>query len=67
MPRKRSLTIAHVTFSFWPIRGGAEAYLAELYRVFQSAGHEQTIYHAEYVYSNFPHPLPPLPQGERGP
>ncbi|MBW3623054.1 MAG: glycosyltransferase family 4 protein [Armatimonadetes bacterium] len=40
------MRIAHVTFSFWPIRGGADTYLAELYRALDAAGHEQAIYQA---------------------
>jgi glycosyltransferase involved in cell wall biosynthesis len=40
------LRIAHVTYSFWPLRGGADAYLAELHRALAGAGHEQTVYQA---------------------
>jgi glycosyltransferase involved in cell wall biosynthesis len=41
------MRIAHVTFSFWPVRGGADAYLAELWRVFHQAGHEQTVFQSK--------------------
>src|SRR5689334_17147093 len=42
------MRIAHVTFSFWPVRGGADAYLAELWRVLHQAGHEQMVFQSEF-------------------
>ena len=41
-----SLRVAHVTFSFWPVRGGADAYLAELCRVLDARGCAQTVFQA---------------------
>ncbi len=41
------MRIAHVTYSFWPIRGGADAYLAELCRALAQDGHEQTVFQAQ--------------------
>ncbi|MGC8833355.1 MAG: glycosyltransferase family 4 protein [Armatimonadota bacterium] len=37
------MKIAHVTFSYLPIRGGADAYLDDLRRILQKAGHEQLV------------------------
>jgi len=37
------MRIAHVTFSYLPVRGGADAYLDDLRRVLAEAGHEQIV------------------------
>jgi glycosyltransferase involved in cell wall biosynthesis len=52
--------IAHVTFSFWPVRGGADAYLADLAEAFCIAGHEQTVFQA-----SSPQPLAEADVAER--
>ncbi|HEY3281969.1 MAG TPA: glycosyltransferase family 4 protein, partial [Armatimonadota bacterium] len=38
------MRVAHVTYSYKPIRGGADAYLADLYGVLKAAGHDQTVF-----------------------
>ncbi|MBI3946164.1 MAG: glycosyltransferase family 4 protein [Armatimonadetes bacterium] len=38
------MRIGHVTFGYRPTLGGAETYLAELYRVLEGAGHVQRVY-----------------------
>jgi glycosyltransferase involved in cell wall biosynthesis len=38
------MRIAHVTYTFKPIRGGADAYLAQLYDLLDRQGHEQVVY-----------------------
>lgn len=37
------MKIAHVTFSYLPVRGGADAYLDDLRRMLAEAGHEQIV------------------------
>ncbi|MGQ9524604.1 MAG: glycosyltransferase family 4 protein [Armatimonadota bacterium] len=37
------MKIAHITFSYLPVRGGADAYLDDLRRVLAEAGHEQIV------------------------
>lgn len=44
MPNIRVMRIGHVTYGYKPTLGGAEVYLAELYRVLEEAGHSQRVY-----------------------
>jgi len=37
------MKIAHITFSYLPIRGGADAYLDDLRHILHEAGHEQLV------------------------
>lgn len=38
------MRIAQVTYTFKPMRGGADAYAAQLYNLLDREGHEQTVY-----------------------
>jgi len=54
--------IAHLTYSFMPVLGGADRYLLQLFQVLRQAGHEQVVYQRHTSASEpFLRPLRPLP------
>jgi len=60
-PMKR-YKIAHITYSYFPLKGGADIYLHNLIRLLEREGYEQEVY--QKWGRNLPpsiHPLPPLP------
>lgn len=38
------MRIGHVTYSYKPVIGGQEAYIADLFELFEKAGHDQRVY-----------------------
>ncbi len=54
------MRIAHLTYSFLPVVGGADRYLLQLFQVLADAGHEQVVYQK---HTDAPEPfVRPLPQ-----
>ncbi len=44
MPKDRPLSFAQVTYTYRPITGGADVYVAQLRELIVSAGHQHTVY-----------------------
>lgn len=58
----KSLKIAHITYSYFPLKGGADIYLHNLFQLLKGWGFEQKVY--QKWGENLPpfvNPLPPLP------
>jgi len=57
------IKIAHITYSYFPIKGGADVYLDNLFKLLEEEGYEQEIF--QKWGRNLPphiHPYPPLPK-----
>jgi glycosyltransferase involved in cell wall biosynthesis len=57
------MRIAQLTFSYLPVTGGADAYLAELTRVLEKAGHTVTVYQRDAGVGGPEVRLLPTPRG----
>ncbi|MGB9876190.1 MAG: glycosyltransferase family 4 protein [bacterium] len=58
-----SVRIAHITYSYYPIRGGADVYLDNLFKLLANEGYKQEVFQKwEKHIPHYIHSYPPLPR-----
>lgn len=58
-----TIKIAHISYSYYPLKGGADIYLHNLYNLLKSKGYKQDVFQKwARNLPNYIHPLPPIPR-----